>query len=247
MNSQSNSYDIYIGNLSVNTSREKLRLLFSEIGEIWFVWINEKHQRFTYAFVAFHHLIDAKKACEQFNNQNLDGSVIKVSLSLKTQQKLANCVRKRTDSILLELPKRTDKKIPTKEDKIREILRNDLVKTNNKEFVTDFFKATIEAEDVVGFKECEIIKTKPETSDLKALQNTIERYFKKTTKANSLFKEVDFDLTKNKVITSEQYNKFFVLDTKIKISNDSTTTTTTTTTTSTTTSATTATATAATK
>ena len=56
-----------------------------------------------------------------------------------------------------------------------------------------------------------------------------------------MFKEVDFDLTKNKVITTEQYNKFFVLDTKIKISNDSTTTTTTTTTTAT------ATATAATK
>ena len=105
MNSQSNSYDIYIGNLSVNTSREKLRLLFSEIGEIWFVWINQK---FTYAFVAFHHLIDAKKACEQFNNRNLDDSVIKVSLSLKTQQKLANSIRKRSDSILLELPKRTD-------------------------------------------------------------------------------------------------------------------------------------------
>ena len=235
MNSQSNSYDIYIGNLSVNTSREKLRFLFSEIGQIWFVWINEKHERFTYGFVAFYHLVDAQKACEQFNNQNLDGSVINVSLSLKTRQKLANCVRKRTDSVLLELPKRTGKKIPTKEDKIREILKNDLVKTNNKEFVRDFCKATIEAEDVVGFNEFEIIKSKPETSDLKALANTIKRYFKKTTKANSLLKEVDFDLTKNKVITSEQYNKFFVLNTKIKISNDLTTVTTATTITTTTT------------
>ena len=40
MSSLSNSYDIYIGNLSVSTSREKLRILFSEIGEILFVWIN---------------------------------------------------------------------------------------------------------------------------------------------------------------------------------------------------------------
>ena len=92
MSSLSNSYDIYIGNLSVSTSREKLRILFSEIGEILFVWINQKHQRFTYAFIAFYHLIDAKKACEQFNNRNLDGFVIKVQLSFKTEQKLANSV-----------------------------------------------------------------------------------------------------------------------------------------------------------
>ena len=57
-----NSYDIYIGNLSVTISREKLRNLFSEIGEILSVWINLKHQRFTYAFIAFYHLIDAKKS-----------------------------------------------------------------------------------------------------------------------------------------------------------------------------------------
>ena len=113
-----NSYDIYIGNLSVTISREKLRNLFSEIGEILSVWINLKHQRFTYAFIAFYHLMDAKKACEQFNNRNLDGFVIKVHLSFKTEQKLANSVRMRTDGILLELPKRTGKKIPTKEDRI---------------------------------------------------------------------------------------------------------------------------------
>ena len=217
MSSQSNSYDIYIGNLSASTSRERLRILFSEIGEIWFVWINEKHQRFTYAFVGFHHLIDAKKACEQFNNKNLDENVIKVSLSLKTQQKLANSVRKKSDGILLELPKRTGKKIPTKEDRIRQILRDNLIKTNSKEFVTDFFNAMIEAENVVCFNECEIIKNETKTSDLKTLENTIRRYFKKTSKANSLF-EVDFDLSKNNVITTEQNDKFFVLDTKNKIS-----------------------------
>ena len=84
----SNSYDVYVGNLSVTISREKLRNLFFKIGEIVFVWINQKHQRFTYAFVAFYHLFDAKKACEQFNNRNLDGFIIKVNLSIKTKRKL---------------------------------------------------------------------------------------------------------------------------------------------------------------
>ena len=208
MSGVSNSYDIYIGNLSVSTSREKLRNLFSEIGEILFVWINQKHQRFTYAFIAFYHLIDAKKACEQFNNRNLDGFIIKVCLSLKTEQKLSNSVRKRTDSILLELPKRTGKKIPTKEDKIREILRDNLIKQNSKEFVKNFAKALIEAENVC-FKEYEIIKTEPETPDLRTLETTIIRYFKPTTKKKSLFKEVDFDISKDNVITTEQNDKFF--------------------------------------
>ena len=207
MSSLSNSYDIYTGNLSVSTPREKLRILFSEVGEILFVWINQKHQRFTYAFVAFYHLIDAKKACEQFNNRNLDGFVIKVHLSFKTEQKLANSIRMRTDNILLELPKRTGKKIPTKEDRIREILKNDILKADT-EFVKDLTKAMIEAENIC-FKEFEMTKTEPETPNLRTLETTVMRYFQSTTKKNSLFKEVDFDISKGNVLTTEQNDKFF--------------------------------------
>ena len=219
MSSQS-EYDIYIGNLSVTTSRERLTILFSNIGEISSIWINQKHQTFTFAFITFCHLTDAKKACEQFNNKDLDGTVVKVSLSFKTQQKLSNCVRKRNDNILLpkregillELPKRKGKKIPTKEDKIREILTDNLVKTNSKEFVGDFFNALLEADDLICSNQCRIIKTEPETSNLKNLDDTIRRFFNKTSsKANSLF-EVDFDLSKNNVITTRQYEKFFVFN-----------------------------------
>ena len=88
-----NSFDVYVGNLSTTISRDKLRNLFSEIGEILFVWVNQKHKIFTYAFVAFYHLSDAKEACEKFNNRNLDGFIIKVNLSIKTEQKLNNSVR----------------------------------------------------------------------------------------------------------------------------------------------------------
>ena len=207
MSSLSNSYDIYIGNLSVSTSREKLRILFSEIGEILFVWINQKHQRFTYAFIAFYHLIGAKKACEQFNNRNLDGFVIKVHLSFKTEQKLANSVRMRTDGILLELPKRTGKKIPTKEDRIREILKDDILK-QDKEFVKDLTKAMIEAENICS-EEFEMTKTEPETPDLRTLETTVIRYFQSTTKKNSLFKEVDLNISKGNIVTAEQNDKFF--------------------------------------
>ena len=180
-----------------------------------FVWINQKHQRFTYAFIAFYHLSDAKKACEQFNNRNLDGFVIKVCLSFKTKQKLANSVRMRNDAtllelpkrtgILLELPRRTGKKIPTKEDRIREILRNDIVKQNDRKFVTDLKDALVEAENIC-FQEFEITKTEPETPDLRTLETTVIRYFQSTTKKN---KEVDLDISKDNIITLEQNDKFF--------------------------------------
>ena len=200
-----NSYDVYVGNLSVTVSIERLRNLFSEVGEILSIWINQKNEKFTYGFIAFYHLIDAKKACEQFNNRNLDGFVIKVNLSKKTEQKLNNSVRKKRDGILLELPKRTGKKIPTKEDTIRKILRNTLL--TNEEIVKDFSKAYLEAEKI-PFNEFQIIKAAPETPTLKTLETTIKRYFNPSSKKNT---EIDFDISKGNVLTSEQNDKFFNL------------------------------------
>ena len=166
----SNSYDVYIGNLSVATSREQLRELFSQAGEILFVWIKEAHQRFTYAFIAFYNLSDAKEACEKFDNRNLDGFIIKVNLSNRTQQKLDGSVRRRTNdaSVLLKLPKREGKKIPTGEDKLRQILTGNL-EGQGKDFTQLFAKAVTEAENVTSGK-CEIIKAEPEKPNLKPNQ-----------------------------------------------------------------------------
>ena len=204
----SNSYDVYVGNLSVTISKEKLRELFSEIGEILFVWFKEAHQRFTYAFVAFYHLSDAKEACETFNNKNLDGFIIKVNLSIRTQQKLNGCVKKKTDScgILLELPKRTNKKISTGEDKLRTIL-SDNIKAQDEDFVRNFTQAMAQAENVCC-NEFEINKAEPEKVSLKTLENIVTRYFKPC-KKNTLFKEVDFDISKGNVFKSEQNDKYF--------------------------------------
>lgn len=203
----SNSYDVYVGNLSVTISKEKLRELFSEIGEILFVWVKEAHQRFTYAFVAFYHLSDAKEACETFNNKNLDGFIIKVNFSIRTQQKLDGSVRKRTDSggILLELPKRTNKKIPTGEDKLRGILC-DNIKAQNEDFARNFAKAMVEAENVCN--EFEITKTEPKKVSLETLEDIVIRYFK-SSKKNTLFKEIDFDISKGNVLENEQNDKYF--------------------------------------
>ena len=108
----------------------------------------------------------------------------------------------------MELPKRTGKKIPTREDKIREILRNNLL--SNEEIVKDFAKAYLEAENI-PFKEFQIIKAASETPNLKTLETTIIRYYKPSCEKNTLFKEVDFDISKDNVLTTEQNDKFFNL------------------------------------
>ena len=204
----SNSYDVYIGNLSVATSREQLRELFSQAGEILFVWIKEAHQRFTYAFIAFYNLIDAKEACEIFNNQNLDGFIIKVNLSIRTQQKLSGSVRKKTNdaSVLLNLPKREGKKNPTGEDKLREILTEN-IKKQGESFVNLFTNALMELEDITSGK-CELIKAEGEKPNLEALEDVVVRYYKPC-KKNTLFKQVDFDISNGKVLTNEENMKYF--------------------------------------
>ena len=204
----SNSYDVYIGNLSVATSREQLRELFSQAGEILFVWIKEAHQRFTYAFIAFYNLSDAKEACQIFNNRNLDGFIIKVNLSIRTQQKLSGSVRKKTNdaSVLLNLPKREGKKNPTGEDKLREILTEN-IKKQGESFVNLFTNALMELEDITSGK-CELIKAEGEKPNLEALEDVVVRYYK-TCKKNTLFKQVDFDISNGKVLTNEENMKYF--------------------------------------
>ena len=142
-----NCYSIYIGNLSITVTRERLQNLFSKVGEISSIWINYNHKTVTYAFIAFDHLIDAKKACEQFNGQKLDEFIIKVNLSKKTEQKiklkLKYSAKRPNGSVLLELPKKTG--CSNKELAIR-ILRKDLIEHN--EIVKDYAEAYLQAENI---------------------------------------------------------------------------------------------------
>ena len=205
-----NCYSIYIGNLSITVTRERLQNLFSKVGEISSIWINYNHKTVTYAFIAFDHLIDAKKACEQFNGQKLDEFIIKVNLSKKTEQKiklkLKYSAKRPNGSVLLELPKKTG--CSNKELAIR-ILRKDLIEHN--EIVKDYAEAYLQAENIPFANKPEIIKSAPEIPDLTTLETTIKRYFKPTCEKSTL--EVDFDLSKGKVLTTEQYEKFFNLKT----------------------------------
>ena len=208
MNSSGSSsyFDVYVGKV--------LKELFSQVGDILSVWIKDTcHMQYTYAFVTFCNLQDARKACEVFNNQNLDGLIIKVSLSIKTQQRLSGSVRKKTEnaSILCEyLPKREGKQELKKEERLRQILRQNLTKyqAEDKHFIDTFKNALTEMKAVVPKQNCNLIKNEAEKVDIQTLESIVIRYHEPFEK-RVLFKEVYFDLSKNKVLKEEENENYF--------------------------------------
>lgn len=204
-------YEVYVGNLSVATTHQNLRGLFSKVGEVVSTWISRRYEEFTYGFVKFRYFDDARNAIKNFNNANLDGSIIKVNLSKKCEQKLAETVKKKRDgSLLLELPKRTKRKEVTKRDIGDKLLRDSILKTNDRNFVVDFVSAFKEIEDDrpnLNYNTCEIIKTEPEETNLQTLEDIVLRYYKPARQKKKI--EIDIDLSNNKVLDSATNAKFF--------------------------------------
>ena len=197
-----NHYDVFIGNLQSTVTNEQLRDLFSEVGKINRIWINRSFDKITYGFIGFDNLFAAEEACNRFNGKQIDLFKITVRVSEQTKLKLAARPKKpNNDSILLELAKREGS---SKNHQVKLHLLKDL--RENKEIAKDFVQAWSEAEEIAS-PELQMIKTAPEPPSLTALESTITRYFKKTDQKKPL--QVDFDLSKGKLLTNDQFDKFF--------------------------------------
>ena len=199
-----NHYDVFIGNLQSTVSNERLQDLFSQVGKINRIWINRSFEKITYGFITFDNLYAAEEACNRFNNEKLDSFKITVRISEQTKLKLAAKPKRPNDSILLELPKKESK---SKSYQLKLHLLKDL--RENKEIINDFIQAWSEAENILFTDEFKTIKTAPKPPSLTALESTVIRYFKKTDQKKPL--QVDFDLSKGKLLTNQQYDKFFNL------------------------------------
>ena len=176
-----NHYDVFIGNLSTTVSNEQLRDLFSEVGKINRIWINRSFEKITYGFIGFDNLFAAEEACNCFNNKEVDS--FKITVKVSEQTKLKSAVRLKE----LQLHLLKDLK-------------------ENKEIAKDFVQAWSEAEEIAS-PELQMIKTAPEPPSLTTLESTIIRYFKSTDQNKHL--QVDFDLSKGKLLTNDQFDKFF--------------------------------------
>ena len=109
-------------------------------------------------------------------------------------------------TVLLDLPKREGKKHCSQEDKLRQILTENL-KERGEGFINLYMNALTEMEDIPS-SSCDLIKTEPKKTNLEALEDIVIRYYKPC-KKNTLFKEVDFDISNFKVLNNEENIKYF--------------------------------------
>ena len=189
------SYEVYVGNLPTDVLKQKLEELFSDVGDIVSIWINPKYKQITYAFITFGDYDTANEACKRFDNYELNFSKLKVKMSFMNVG---------SKGILLDLPK---KKGRSKSDLLKTILVKNL--TENPEMVEDFVIACQKMENLTCSDECETVTTNPHECNLETLEETIIRNFKKPRQKTTI--PIDFDLTKDKHLTTEESNKWFNL------------------------------------
>ena len=184
----SETYEVYVGNLPLDTAREQLRDLFSQVGHVESIWINPKYQPLTFAFIGFDNSKSANDACEFLNNVEVNAHRIKVKPSLK---------RLDEKGILLNLPKKTH---CLKGHTVMTILHKNL--RQNKDIVQDFKTACQEMDYLTDTDQCETVRIEPEPCTLETLEETIVRNFKKPRQKKQI--PIDFDLTKGQKLTNEQ-------------------------------------------
>ena len=197
---------VYVGNLPADVSNEKIEQLFSKIGAVFDVWINQSYEHITYGFVEFENAKHVNEACVRFNNYELDFFKLIVRPS---KRKTTTDTTKTTSSksILLELQK---KRSPSK----NHILKKRILQTlnENKDIVKDFKKAICEADNIAFPRSFLITKTDPEPINLSTLDEIVTRYYKKPRQKSTLPFEVDIDLSKGRLLTTEQHDKLFNFD-----------------------------------
>ena len=198
----SESYEIYVGNLSTSVLKQKLKDLFSQVGDVLNIWINPKYKQLTYAFIGFNDADTANEACKRFDNYELDFCKIKVKRSFKNIE-IRN-PKSNAKSILLELPK---KKCVSKSHALKKILCKNL--RENSDMIESFKMATEEMRYLTDSTQCEVVKTNPQQCNLETLEETIIRNFKKPRQKKPI--PIDFDLTKGKLMSLEQSNRWFNL------------------------------------
>ena len=192
------SYQVYVGNLPADVSKQQLEELFSPLGDVVDIWINRKYKALTYAFVGFADLSTCNEVCKRFDNYELDFFKLKVKRSFK------NIAWRNEKSILLNLPKKTGL---TKSHLLKKILNKNL--RQNPDMRESFKMAMQETEYLTDSDKCEVVKHYGEQCNLETLEETIIRNFKKPRQKKAI--PIDIDFTKEKLLSLEQSNRSFNL------------------------------------
>ncbi|MFT3891529.1 MAG: RNA-binding protein [Anaerolineales bacterium] len=75
---------LYIGNLSTLTTEKELMELFRRAGTVNSVWLSKEQgsgRSKGFAYIEMNNTVEAQKAIEMFNGQQLDDHVLRVSMA----------------------------------------------------------------------------------------------------------------------------------------------------------------------
>lgn len=192
---------VHVGNLPANIEENKIEQLFSKIGNVLDVWINPSFEYVTYGFVEFEDAKHVNDACMRFNNYELDFFKLEVRHS---HRKTTTTTMTKQKGILLELKKKAE---PSKNHILKKIILQNL--NENKDINKDFVKAIHEAENIPSPKSPVTTKTNPEPINLLTLEETVSRYYKKPRQKSTLPFEVDIDLSKGRLLTTDEHDRLF--------------------------------------
>ena len=213
-------FQIYVGNLPANVSKQQLRELFSPLGDVVSIWVNKQFKTITYAFIGFTDVKTCNEACKRFDNYKLGLSKLKVAMSFKNENKEKN--KESGKTILLDLPK---KKSMTKSHFLNLTLLKNL--QENPDIRESFKMAMQDAKYVTDSDKFEVVKHVGEPCNLETLEETVIRNFKKPRQKKPI--AIDIDLTKGKRLSLEQNDRLFNLKFETTTTTTQTTTTMTTT------------------
>lgn len=210
-------YELYIGNLSTKATESDLRSIFSEIGDVKRVYVNEFcTSQVTYGFVAFGSIEELENACKKYNGVLIHGRTISVSIAESTANRI-NAVgafsRNKNNSISKRsFPRKEGKKyLSTHKDEqeihmnLRKSLSNlsknclpEPVSSHVKDpqvFMKDLKETLVLMSKVAQGVCVDANKFEGVRKDLKELGDLIINYHKTPEDNHEPFKDVDFDFT----------------------------------------------------
>lgn len=218
------SYDVHVGNLSVNATEKDLRDLFSQAGNVIDVFISSSFRSMTYGFVRYKQLKEIEKACKLFNGFVMHGLPISVSISQCTQERITGARKSNTNGATISkkpFPRREGANyVATRKDEneIHAILKKSLKSLKDQETCSKFLGGKTTDDFMKDFKEALVMMAQVSSSicvdvemfegnsckEVKDLRDLISDFHSDPPEDYSPFEEVDFDLTKDSVNTASE-------------------------------------------
>lgn len=225
-------FSVHVANVPFNITDERISNLFAAAGDVKNVFIASVtpggNYTYTYAFVRYKTLAEARKACTLLNNSPVNGVLLRVSLSDSSRKKLNGHQNKEEKSISRDPHPRMESNKYTvshaEEKALHKQIKKSLNCLNNKDsfakwlgvtdeskkndFLADLKDIIVDMAHVPTAVGIDPIKFTEKPVDKSTLKDLILRYHEKNEPKN-MFKKIDLDLTEHTKLSHEESEQYF--------------------------------------